>query len=146
MAALPAMKQKTDPVAVPYGQQPTQPLRPLVLIVESHKDTRDLLKTLLELNDYLVVEVGDGEQAIAQAEKVYPDIVLMDTNLPGLDGLAVTQWLRKHTSLHLVPIIITSGNAFPVFRSKALAAGCNEFLVKPINFDQLDDILKRYIS
>ena len=70
----------------------------------------------------------------------------MDGTLPGLDGLAATRRMRRIQALHNVPIIFLSGQVDPAFRCVAFAAGCDEYLDKPINFDQLDDVLDRHLK
>lgn len=117
-------------------------VNPSVLIVEDHEDTRFILKTLIEMSGYQVLEAGDGLEALEIAGRERPDIVLMDGSLPVLDGISATRRLREHSSL---PVVILSGHATPEYRADALAAGCDGYLTKPIDFDQLETILQRLL-
>ncbi|HVF51450.1 MAG TPA: response regulator [Pyrinomonadaceae bacterium] len=118
---------------------------PSVLIVEDHEDTRFILKTLIEMSGYRVLEAGDGFEALEIAERERPDIVVMDGSLPFLDGLSTTRRLREHTSGRDLPVVILSGHTTPEYQADALAAGCDGYLAKPIDFDQLQAILQRLL-
>ncbi|HVF27001.1 MAG TPA: response regulator [Pyrinomonadaceae bacterium] len=115
-------------------------------MAEDHEDTRFMLGMLLKMRGYEVVEAEDGEEAIRVAESERPSLILMDATLPRLDGLAATRRIRQLASLEGVPIIFLSGHAEPAFRAVALEAGCDKYLEKPIDFDQLDDILERHLG
>ena len=117
-----------------------------VLVVEDHDDTRLMLRTMLELWDgIVVVEAENGAMAIALATNVHVDLILMDTDLPVLDGYAATSRIREHNSTHEIPIVMMSGHAEPAAQRKAFAAGCTEYLVKPFSMDGFDCLLKRYL-
>ncbi len=117
-----------------------------VLVVEDHEDTRFMLKTMLEMRGLSVVEATDGEAAIAAAERERPDLILMDSNLPLLDGLAATRRIRQSASpARAVPIIFLSGHAQPAAQAAAFAAGCDDYLVKPFDFDEMDRTLARHL-
>jgi len=115
---------------------------PVVLIVEDHDDTRVMLKTLLGMFGCHAIEAEDGEQALNAAEKAHPDLILLDMKMPRLDGLTVTRLIRSHPNLHEVPIVAVTGNATPQFQAEALRAGCNCCLVKPIDFDRLEELIQ----
>ena len=117
---------------------------PTVLVAEDHDDTRFMLRVLLEQRGYRVVEAGDGLEAVEAARREPPDIVLMDVSLPALDGLSATRQMREVESLSALPIVAVSGHAAERDRTEALAAGCNAYLTKPIDFDRLNDILLRF--
>lgn len=118
-----------------------------VLVVEDHADTRFMLRTMLEIRGGItVVEAEDGEMAIALAESVCPDLILIDANLPLLDGLTATRRIRQLIPVRDVPIVFISGHALPDFESKALAAGCTDYLVKPFTLTALNLLLERYLS
>lgn len=145
MTALPAMRDAYKPVECPLPPLRVSPLRPLILIVENDHDSRDLLKILLELSGYEVAAANNGEQALSLTESLRPDLVLTETRLPDLDGLVFMRRLRSHWLLGDVPIIATSCNSTPTFRGQALAAGCSELLVKPLDFDYLERILRKHL-
>lgn len=119
---------------------------PLVLVVEDHEDTRFMLRTILEMRGIRVTEAVDGEEAVRAAEALHPDLVLMDGSLPRLDGLTATRRIREREDGHKVPIVILSGHADPALQVEAFAAGCDAYLVKPLNFDKLDGLLESLIS
>ncbi len=104
-----------------------------------------MLKTLLEIRGFKVVVAEDGLTAIEIAARVYPDLIMMDASLPRLDGLEAVRRLRQNESIRGVPIVALSGHTTPEFQAAALAAGCNDFLTKPIDFDHLDDLINRLL-
>lgn len=117
-----------------------------VLVVEDHDDTRLMLRTMLELRDGIaVVEAENGEMAIALATNVHIDLILMDTDLPVLDGYTATSRIREYTPTHKTPIVMISGHADTAAQMRAFAAGCTEYLVKPFSMHGLDSIVNRYL-
>jgi len=104
-----------------------------------------MLQVLLEMKGYDVVSVADGHRAIEVAVQQVPDLILIDLELPGLNGLSVARELRLHSELRVVPIIIISGHDPAKYRTDALSAGCDDYLPKPIDFDRLDQILHERI-
>jgi CheY-like chemotaxis protein len=117
--------------------------RAVVLVVEDFEDNRFMMRRLLEMSGYRVVEAVNGNQAVEMAVKVRPDIILMDLSLPQLDGLAATRRIRSQEGLGKVPIVAVSAHDSSDFHAEALAAGCNEYVTKPIDFDQLVQLLDR---
>ncbi len=125
----------------------TQTSNACVLVVEDHEDTRFMLRTVLELRGGIsVVEAVNGEMAVALAENVQVDLILMDTDLPLLDGITATRRIREFTSGGKVPIVILSGHAQPAAEARAFAAGCTAYLVKPFPLGELDSLLERHLS
>jgi two-component system, cell cycle response regulator DivK len=117
----------------------------LFLVVEDFEDSRFMMRQLLELAGYRVVEATDGEEAIKLAVAEQPELILMDLSLPKLDGLAATRRIRQEDGLGQVPIVAVSAHDSPGSRSEALAAGCDEYVTKPIDFDQLSTLLSRLL-
>lgn len=130
-------------MTLPLGQ--TRDRHPLILVVDDDDDCRLLMRTLLEMSDYRVVEASNGLDAVEIAKVQRPDLILMDLTLPFLNGLSATIRIREHTELGEMPIVALSGHSTSDFFSFALSAGCNEYLVKPINFDRLNDVLNRLL-
>jgi CheY-like chemotaxis protein len=93
-----------------------------------------------------VIEAADGEQAVRLAETASPDLILMDGTLPRLDGLGATRRIRQLHNGRNTPIVFISGSAEPNFRSIALAAGCDDFLLKPLNFELLGRVLEKHLG
>lgn len=120
--------------------------RAKVLVAEDHKDTRELLRLLLERGGFAVVEASNGFEAVDAAERERPDLILMDGSLPLLDGVAVTRRLRGMPAFSAVPIVFISGHAGPLYRTAALDAGCNEYVVKPFDIEWLDTLVNRHLS
>ena len=117
--------------------------RPVVLVVEDFEDNRFMMRRLLEMSGYTVVEAVNGNQAVERAASEQPDIILMDLSLPQLDGLAATRRIRTQEGARRVPIVAVSAHDSADFHAEALAAGCNEYVTKPIDFDQLVQLLDR---
>ena len=124
----------------------TSPDRPLILVAEDSADSREMMQLLLETRGYQVIAAHDGVHAIEVALGSRPDLVLLDLDLPKLDGMSVTRALRLHSDFKDVPIIILSGHDPSRFRREALKAGCDDYLLKPINFDRLHQLLDRMID
>ncbi len=115
---------------------------PLVLIVEDHADTREMLRILLNMIGCRVIEAEDGEQAMSMAEKGHPDLILLDLRMPLLDGLTVARLIRSHPVLNEVPIVLITGMDTPQLHRDARSAGCNDCLIKPLDFERLHELIK----
>jgi two-component system, cell cycle response regulator DivK len=116
-----------------------------VLVVEDFEDNRFMMRRLLEMSGYRVLEAINGEEAVEMAERERPGLILMDLSLPLLDGLAATRRIRQHEALRDVPIVAVSAHDTADFHADALAAGCNDYVTKPIDFDQLEALLGRLL-
>ena len=118
----------------------------LFLVVEDFEDSRFMMRRLLEMSGYDVLEASDGEQAVTMAVEAKPVLILMDLSLPKLDGLAATRKIRQKKGLKRVPIVAVSAHDSPESRTEALEAGCDEYVTKPIDFDNLHAILQRFMN
>lgn len=118
--------------------------RPTVLVVEDNDEASFLLRTVLTRKGYRVIEAWDGKQAIEIAETEELDLILLDLQLPRLNGLGVIHRLRQNPKLETVPIVIVTGQDPEKYRTSAIAEGCDDFLIKPIDFDRLDALLDYY--
>ncbi|HVG39878.1 MAG TPA: response regulator, partial [Pyrinomonadaceae bacterium] len=129
----------------PLAPPPARTSYARILVVEDDKDLRRLLKALLERREGVsVIEAENGEMAVALAENVLLDLILIDATLPVLDGFEATRRIRQNKSALGVPIVFLSGHALPAVKAKAYAAGCTEYLVKPFDFDEWDRVLDRH--
>lgn len=128
-----------DNPAVGHRLSGTAPLT--VMVVEDSTDIRMMMRILLEMDGYRVVEAANGLRAIELAINERPALIMMDLNLPLMDGLAATGHIREH--LPEVPIIALSGHTTDDYRSAAFAVGCTDYMVKPLDFKLLDTILSR---
>jgi DNA-binding response OmpR family regulator len=117
---------------------------PLILIVEDDNDTRVMMKYLLNLWSYQVIEAVDGEEGLEMAEEFQPDFILMDYSLPKSDGLTTTKQIRELPQLAKTPIIFISAFTELSVRTSALAAGADDFLTKPLDFGELEKALKKH--
>ena len=108
-------------------------MAPLVLIVEDIEDNLILIRSLLEIADFRVLEARDGREAITQAQTHHPDLILLDMSLPEIDGWTVTRILRAAPEFRSTLIVALTAHAMPGDREKTLEAGCNEFMTKPID-------------
>ena len=108
---------------------------PVILVVEDYPDTRMLLSSLLRSKGYMVVEAGDGREGVRQANRVKPDLILMDLALPELDGVEATRQIRERQTLSGTPIFAVSAFATSDVQQDALDAGCNEVFTKPLEIE-----------
>jgi CheY-like chemotaxis protein len=116
-----------------------------ILVAEDSADAREMFQVLLERKGYAVVLASDGFEAVDVAIHALPDLILIDLELPGLDGLSVITELRLHPGLEEIPIIVISGHDPANYRAAAMNAGGNDYLMKPIDFGQLDKVLHESI-
>ena len=118
-----------------------------ILYVEDNDDNVYMLKMRLELlDDFEVVTAEDGEKGCAMALSEHPDIILMDLEMPGVDGWEATRRLKANPQTRDIPIIALSAHALAGSREKALAAGCDEFDTKPVEFERLLATLRRLLA
>jgi two-component system cell cycle response regulator DivK len=118
-----------------------------VLYVEDNDDNVYMLKMRLELlGDFEVVAAEDGEKGCAMVLSERPDIILMDLEMPRVDGWEATRRLKADPQTRDIPIVALSAHALAGEREKALAAGCDEFDTKPIEFERLVATLRRVLA
>jgi CheY-like chemotaxis protein len=117
-----------------------------VLLVEDTDDNRFMMRRLLEMTGYRVLEARNGEEAVAIAEAEIPQLILMDLSLPIIDGLAATRLIRKLPGLEVTPIIAVSAHDTSDFQSEAIKAGCNSYITKPIEFSELEEMIAQLIQ
>lgn len=104
-----------------------------ILLIEDNEQNRYLLTFLLEGHGYTVVPAVDGPRGIEAAQAFVPTLILLDIQLPRMDGYAVARALRQNHALRQTPIVAVTSYAMPGDRDKALAAGCTGYIEKPIN-------------
>lgn len=110
--------------------------KPKVLVIEDDEYSRDALAHLLTAEGYEAQSAGDGESGLASALAVRPDVIVLDLNLPGIDGKEVIQMIRRDGLLKEVPILIVTGDEDRAARS-AVELGADGYLTKPVEFDAL---------
>lgn len=116
-----------------------------ILVVDDFDDARLLLRTWLERRGFRVVEAENGLQAINQAQTELPDLIIMDVQMPQLDGLSATRQIRNLESMNSVPIVAVSAYGADLFRDQALAAGCNEYVSTPFEPSTLEGIIRSLV-
>ncbi len=119
---------------------------PTVIVADDCADIREMLRIVLEGRGYSVLEAEDGQAAVELAERNRPDLILMDLDMPVLDGLAATRNLRETAGPCDVPIIAVSAHTNETHRAAAIAAGCTAYLSKPIDFTRLFQLLNSLLN
>ncbi|MFH1020907.1 MAG: response regulator [Pseudomonadota bacterium] len=117
-----------------------------ILIVDDNQDNRELVVKILKRYGSTICEAADGEEALARAASERPDLILMDIALPKIDGLEATRRLRQTAGLQDTPIIALTAHAMKGDREKALAAGCCDYIAKPINVRELPEQIARNLN
>lgn len=117
-----------------------------VLLVEDTEDNRFMMRRLLEMTGYRVIEAMNGEEAVKLAQSETPQLILMDLSLPVIDGLAATRLIRKLPEFKSTPIIAVSAHDTSDFQLEAIQAGCNRYITKPIDFNELEDLIKQLLG
>src|SRR5215469_2454685 len=108
-----------------------------ILVVEDDEDSRRILRDLLASADYHILEAEDGQQGIALAAAQRPDLILMDIQLPLVDGYEATRRLKADPELRAIPIIVVTSQGLSDGEDKARAAGCDSYITKPYSPRQL---------
>jgi len=116
-----------------------------ILIIEDNKQNMYLLTFLLEKSGYEVIQAIDGRQGIEMVEKHRPTLVLLDIQLPVMNGYEVARELKSNPGFDLMPIIAVTSYAMPGDREKAMEAGCTGYIEKPINPETFINDFKQYL-
>ena len=116
-----------------------------ILVVEDNEKNMYLIGFILRNNGFEVIEARTGEEGIELANKEKPDLILMDIQLPGIDGLETTRRIRESEADGKVPIVALTSYAMTGDREKALNAGCTGYLEKPINPETFMDSIEKYL-
>lgn len=119
---------------------------PKILLIEDNEMNRDMLSRRLERKGFEMVIAVDGQEGIDKAHSEHPDLILMDMSLPTLDGWEATRRLKTNDSTRDIPIIGLSAHAMAGDREKGLAAGCDDYATKPIDFPQLLEWIYTYLK
>ena len=116
-----------------------------VLVVEDNDKNLKLTRDLLEFAGFAVEVATTGEEAVAQAERSVPDLILMDLQLPGIDGHEALAQLRANPDTREVPVVALTASAMPMDRERAISAGFDGFLEKPISVREFPDQVRRHL-
>jgi CheY-like chemotaxis protein len=120
--------------------------KPSVMVVEDFDDTRQLIALELRKEGYEVVEIADGSEAVEAVRRRCPDLVLLDLSLPGCDGLSAAFRMREVEAMCHVPIVACTAHDAALHRGAALAAGCDEYLSKPLDMGRLKEVVGRLLA
>ncbi len=116
-----------------------------ILVIEDHEENRRILRYLLTSAGYELIEAVTGEEGVTLAETNHPDLILMDIQLPGLDGYEATRRIKGNPLLRQIPIIVVTSYALSGDDVKAFEAGCDAYVTKPFNPRQLLAKIREYV-
>ena len=117
-----------------------------ILVVEDQEDNRQIIRDMLAGTDYEIIEAENGEEALAAVAKQRPDLILMDVQLPIMDGYEAARRIKADPALRSIPIIAVTSYALSGEHEKARAAGCDEYVAKPFSPRQLLAKVRQYLS
>lgn len=116
-----------------------------ILYVEDNPDNRNLIRRVLNADGYAMIEASKAEQAIEKLENGKVDLILMDINMPDMDGYTLTARIKEIEKFSKIPIIAVTANVMRGDREKSLEAGCDGYIQKPIDIDTLAQQIERFI-
>ena len=117
-----------------------------VLVVEDNRDNMILIVDILDALDYDVIQAEDGEKGVRLAGSEHPDLILMDLSLPKMDGWTATRTIKANDDLKHIPIIALTAHAMVGDRERAIEAGCDDYMTKPINLQVLATMLTTFLG
>lgn len=121
-------------------------MRKIILVVEDNELNMQLVKCLLPEEDYEVLEAADAKMCFQQARKRKPDLILMDIQLPDIDGLTAMKTMREDPLLGDVPVVILSSYSLQSDKEDAQAAGCSGYITKPIDIQMFLETIEKYLE
>ena len=124
----------------------TSELGPLILVVDDYQDAREMYAEYLQYSGFRVAEAKNGNEAVAQARSLRPDLILMDLSLPGMDGWEATRVLKSDDETKGIPIVALTGHALAGASEGARKAGCDSFVTKPCLPDDLVVEVRRMLN
>jgi CheY-like chemotaxis protein len=119
---------------------------PLILVVDDYQDAREMYAEYLQFSGFRVAEARNGNEAVAQAMSLKPDLILMDLSLPGMDGWEATRLLKADETTRHIPIVALTGHALAGASEGARRAGCDSFVTKPCLPDDLVVEVRRMLN
>ncbi len=117
-----------------------------ILVVDDNLDNRHIIGQMLSFSGFAVELAADAQTALAIARQRRPSLILMDLSMPGLDGWTATEYVKRDPLLRDVPVVAVSGHVTRNDIERARRAGCDEFLSKPIDYELLVTVARRYTS
>lgn len=116
-----------------------------ILYIEDNYDNRLLVKRIMEAEGFTVLEAGDAAEGLKLIKEKRLNLVLLDLNLPGIDGIAFTKFLRNDPQFETLPIVAITADLFRGSEERILSAGCNGYIQKPIDVDLLPTLIERFL-
>lgn len=141
MSPTPATAKSAEPPTRDVLSRTRTASQPTILVVEDHADTREMLHVVLEMWGCRVVEACNGLEAVEAALRETPQLILMDSRLPLLDGLEATRRIRENGLRDQVKIVALNGSGSPRYHADALRVGCDDSIEKPFDFARLRTII-----
>ncbi len=117
-----------------------------VLYIEDNLDNRLLVKRILEAEGYAVLEAGNGSEGLKLLYEYHPNLVLLDINLPEIDGITLAKFIRNDPRFEKMPIVAITADLFRGDEDKTLSAGCNGYIQKPIDVDLLPSFIEKFVE
>ena len=117
-----------------------------ILVVEDQEDNRQILRDLFARTDYEIMEAENGVEALAAVARQRPDLILMDIQLPVLDGYETTRRLKADPAMRSIPIIAVTAKAMKGDRQKCIEAGASDYITKPVDTEQLFSLLRIWLD
>jgi len=117
-----------------------------VLVADDKATGRELVRTVLEKIGYAVFEANDGEQAVEEARRIRPDLIILDIHMPGLDGFGVIERLRREDGFRTTPIIALTASAMMGDRERAMSVGFTGYITKPVRLGALRAEVERLLA
>jgi two-component system cell cycle response regulator DivK len=117
-----------------------------ILYIEDNPQNMRLVRKMLSVGGYEMIEALDGLTGLEQAEKERPDLIFVDINLPDIDGMEVTARLKAHDELQHIPVVALTANAMFGDKERFLAAGCDGYLAKPVSKKELLGVVEQFLA
>jgi two-component system, cell cycle response regulator DivK len=117
-----------------------------VLYIEDNIDNMTLVRRVLEIEGYEVIAAETGRDGLDKVQANFPDIVITDINLPDIDGYEITRILKNNRKTSHIPVVAMTANVMQKHRDSVAAAGCDGFISKPIDIDELPDLIERFLK
>jgi len=121
-------------------------MKSLILVVEDDETTRDLVQTQLTFLGYRVTTAKNGAEAVAKAIAELPDLIVMDIQMPVMDGLQAASQIRKEPTTQVIPILAATAKTMSGDKQKCLDSGCNDYIAKPFTHKQLQIAVEKLLS
>jgi CheY-like chemotaxis protein len=133
-------------VATPETSLESEPSQPVILLAEDDYANVSTISSYLEFRGYQLLVAGDGKEALAMAAEHHPDLILMDVQMPDMDGLEATRRIRQNPAIASIPIVALTALAMSGDREKCLEAGANEYVAKPVRLKQLSQTIRELLA